>query len=189
MKQQFVNAQHWSIDKWISVLAIGGEQKKRFSILLESELSHRFMYLRAFLGHSGSTINPSLKDNVVLPEGFTENIYHVGNGKELRSIVNHGLFPGGISLKTGRQAVFFTAVNLMGNQDGLGEALSDLSQARIAPYKNTCKHFLEWWKRLVGQGFHHTSLHTLCAHAGHSVFFFSLFFVFFFLPIPRMTLG
>ena len=26
----------------------------------------------------------------------------------------------------------------MDNQDGLGETLSDLSQARLAPYKNTC---------------------------------------------------
>ena len=25
---------------------------------------------------------------------------------------------------------------------------------------------VEWWCRLVGQGLHHTSLHTLCAHAG-----------------------
>ena len=29
--------------------------------------------------------------------GFTEYIYHFGNGKELRSTVNHGLIPGGVS--------------------------------------------------------------------------------------------
>ena len=46
---------------------------------------------------------------------------HVGNGKELRSIVNHGLIPGGVSLRTGRHAVIFTIVNPMDNQDGLGE--------------------------------------------------------------------
>ena len=62
------------------------------------------------------------------------------NGKELRSIVNHGLIPGGVSLRTFRQAVFFTIVNPMENQDGLGN-LFDLSQARIAPYKNTWKPF------------------------------------------------
>ena len=101
----------------------------------------KFLYLRAIQGHSGSTINPALQDNVLLPEGFTEFLYHVGNGKELRSIVNHGLIPGGVSLKTGRQAVFFSVVNPMDNQDGLGEALCDLSQARLAPYKNTWEHF------------------------------------------------
>ena len=81
-------------------------------------------------GHSGSTITPALQDNVLLSEAFAEYIYHVGNGKAFRSMVNHGLIPGGVSLRTGRQAVFFTIVNPMGNQDGFGETLCDLSQAR-----------------------------------------------------------
>ena len=37
--------------------------------------------------------------------------------------------------------MFFTVVNPMDNQDGLGETHCDLSKARIAPYKNTWKHF------------------------------------------------
>ena len=95
-----------------------------------------------------------MQDNVLSPEGFTDYIYHVGNGKELRSIVNHGLIPGGVSLRTGRQAVFFTVVNLMDNQDGLRETLCDLSQARIVPYKNTWKHFQHtvcWCKSKLAQ--------------------------------------
>ena len=55
--------------------------------------------------------------------------------------MNYGLIPGGVSLRTGRQAVFFTIVNPMDNQDGLGETLCDLSQARLAPYKNTGERF------------------------------------------------
>ena len=55
--------------------------------------------------------------------------------------MNHGLIPGGVSLKTGRQAVFFTVVNPMNNQDGSGETLCDLPKSRVAPYKNTWKHF------------------------------------------------
>ena len=82
---------------------------------------HRFLYLRAIQGHSGSTLNLALQDNVLLPEGFTEYIHHVGNGKELRSTVNHGLIPGGVSLRTGRQAVFFTVVTPMDNPVGLRE--------------------------------------------------------------------
>ena len=69
--------------------------KEKVSILLESELSSSILVLSSNQGHSGSTINPALQDNVLLPEGFTEFIYHVGNGKEWRSIVNHGLNPGG----------------------------------------------------------------------------------------------
>ena len=107
--------------------------------MLEPELSSKFKYL--IQGHSGSTVSPALQDNVLLPEGFTEYTYHVANAKEWRSIVNHGLIPGGVSLGEGRQAVFFTMVNPMDNQDALGETLCDLSQARIAPYKNTWKRF------------------------------------------------
>ena len=105
-KKEFVNApSHLPIDKWISVLAKGGGQKKRFQYCLNPNHPYQFLYLRAIQGHSGSKINPALQDNVLLPEGFTEYIYHVGNGKELRSIVNHGLIPGGVSLRMGRQAV------------------------------------------------------------------------------------
>ena len=97
MKKHFVNAPHWSMCKWISVLAKGGGQEKRFQYCLNPNYPHQFLYLRAIQWHSGSTINPALKDNVLLPEWFTEYIYHVGNGKEWRSIVNHGLIPGRVS--------------------------------------------------------------------------------------------
>ena len=141
MTKDFVNAPHWSIEKWVSVPAKGGGQKKRLQYCVNPNYPHQFLYLRPIHGHSGSTINPALQDNVLLPDGFTEYIHHVGNGKELRSRVTHGLIPGGVSLRTGRQAVFFTIVNPMDNQDGLGETLCDLSQARIAPCKNTWKQF------------------------------------------------
>ena len=126
MKKHFVNAQHWSIEKWVSVPARGGGHKKRFQYCLNPSYPHQFLYLRAIQGHSGSTINPALQDNVLLPEGFTECFYHVGNGNELISLVNHGLIPGGVSFKTGRHAVFFTVVNPMDNQDGLGETVCHL---------------------------------------------------------------
>ena len=125
----------WSIEGWISFLVKGGGQKKRFQYCLNPNYPQQFLHLRAIQEHSESTINLARQDTVLLPECFTEYIYHVGNGKELRSIVNHGLIPGGVSLKTGRHAVFFTIVNPMDNQDGFGETLCDLWQARIAPCK------------------------------------------------------
>ena len=129
MKKDFVNTPHWSIYKWISALAKGGGQKKCFNIA----------WIRTILINSCA-----LQDNVLLPEGFTEFFHHVGNGKELRSIVNHGLVPGRVSLKTGRQAVFFTVVNPMDNQDGLGKTLCNLSQARIAPNKKYLETLSEY---------------------------------------------
>ena len=96
-------------------------KEKRFQYCVKPTYPHQFLYLRTIQGHSGSTFNPALQDNVLLQEGFTEYIYPVGNGKQLRSIVNHGLIPGGVSLKIGRHAVLLTVVNPMDNQDGLGE--------------------------------------------------------------------
>ena len=72
MRKDFVNAPHWSIEKWVSVLARGGGQKRRFQYCLNPNYPHPFLYLRAIQGHSGSTVNPALQDNVLLPEGFTE---------------------------------------------------------------------------------------------------------------------
>ena len=43
-------------------------KKKRFQCCLNPNYPHQFLYLRAILGHSGSTINPALKDKVLLPE-------------------------------------------------------------------------------------------------------------------------
>ena len=112
-------------------------KEKVSMFFLNPNYPQKFLYLRAMQGHSGSTINPALQDNVLLPSDFTRCIYHVGDGKELRSMVNHGLIPRGVNLKQGREAVFFTFVNPMDNQDGLGETLRHLSQARIALFKNT----------------------------------------------------
>ena len=58
-----------------------------------------------------------LQDNVLLPKGFTEYINHVGNKAELNSTIGNGLILGLKSLKTGRQAVFFTTVNPMDDEE------------------------------------------------------------------------
>ena len=136
-KEEFINAPHWSIDKWISVLAKGGGEKQRFQYCLNPNSSNQFLYFRAIQRHSGSSIiDLALQDNVLLPEGFTEYIYHVKNANELRSKVINGLIPGGKASKRRRQAAFSTIVNTMDDQNDLGETLFE---ARLAPYKNTWK--------------------------------------------------
>ena len=94
-----------------------------------------FLHLRAIQGHSGGThIDPTLQDNVLLPDGLAEHIYHVGSSHDLHSIIQSGLIPGGKSVKQERHAVFFTAVNPM-FVDQHEEVEFDLTNPRIAVYK------------------------------------------------------
>ena len=72
-----------------------------------------------------------LQDHVLLPKGFTEYIYHVGNASEINSIIRSGLIPGGRSLKRGRQSVFFTFTNPMEYDNSVGKTPCDLTKPRI----------------------------------------------------------
>ena len=95
------------------------ERRKDFNII---HTVNQFLYFRAIQCHSGdNAIDAELQDNVLLPKGFTEYIYHVGNASELNSTIRNGLIPRGKSLIRGRQAVFFTTVNPMDDGYGMGE--------------------------------------------------------------------
>ena len=51
------------------------------------------MRTRALQGHSGrNLIDPSLQDNVLIPNDFAEYIYHIGCAINLHSIPNSGLY-------------------------------------------------------------------------------------------------
>ena len=87
------------------------------------------VYFRAIQGHSGGVaMDPELQDNVLLPKGFTEYIYHVGNASEVHLIFRSGLIPGGQSLKRGGQSVFFTIVNPMEDDTCMEETPFDLTK-------------------------------------------------------------
>ena len=102
IKEKMIMAPSWSADKWTDVLSKGGGQKKRFQYCLTPNCPEKLLYIRAIQGHSGKAysgkarINPALQDNVLLPKFFIKYICHVGNGKELKSIVHRELVPGGI---------------------------------------------------------------------------------------------
>ena len=137
-KKKYDDASQWLLEDWISTLAKGGGAKTRSQHCVNPNSSSHFLYLRTIQGHSGgNAVDPALEDNVLLPKGFTEYIYHVGNANELNSIIRNGLIPGGKSLKRRRPAVFFTTVNPMEDENGLGEIPCDLTKPRIAPYRNT----------------------------------------------------
>ena len=104
LQDHFVFCHHWSDEKWKSSMAGGGGHKKRFQYCTDS--SEPTLYLRALQGHSGrSLIDPSLQDNVVIPDVFFKCIYHVGCATNLHSIINSELIPGG-QILSNRQTMY-----------------------------------------------------------------------------------
>ena len=149
-KAKFAGASQWSIEAWITCLAKGGGPKKKFQYCLNPDSSEHFLYFGAIQGHSGGTlVDPTLQDNVLLPDDFAECIYHIGNAHDMHSIIKSGPIPGGRSLrkdrqsvfsegrspKRDRQLVFLTAVNPMYASQDLEEVQYDLDKPRIT-YKN-----------------------------------------------------
>ena len=99
---------------WKSRIAGGGGHKKRFQYCTDP--SGEILYIRALQGHSGrNTIDPSLQDNVPIPDNFFEYFYHIGCAMNLHSIMNSGLIPGGQILSK-RQTVLFTFVDPMNKE-------------------------------------------------------------------------
>ena len=79
---------------WIDHLQTGGGQKKRFQFCTNSN-GTRILYLRAIQGHSGENpVDPSLQDNVLVPDNFFEFIYHVGSYFNMHSLIASGLIAG-----------------------------------------------------------------------------------------------
>ena len=96
---------HCSIRTWLSFLQRGSGVKKRFQYRVNPNSTEHFLYLRAIQGHSGGVhVDPTLQDNVLLPDDFAEHIFHVGNSHDLHSFIQSG--PGSNSLKKERHAVF-----------------------------------------------------------------------------------
>ena len=106
----------------MTFLAKGGRPTKRFQYCLNPIFSKHFLYFRAIQGHSGgNVVDPTLQDNVLLPDNFAEYIYHMVNLSGILSIIRSGLIPGGRSLKRDTQSVFFTAVNPMDEDQSMEE--------------------------------------------------------------------
>ena len=106
-KAKFDGTSQWPIEAWITVLAKGGGPKKRFQYCVNPTSSKHFLYFKGIQGHSGGTlVDPTLRDGVLLPDDFAENINHFGNAHDMRSIIQGGLIRGGRSLFKDRQSVF-----------------------------------------------------------------------------------
>ena len=125
LQKHYLHCHHWSDDKWKKSMAGGGGNilKKQYC----TDSSGTILYLRALQGHSGrNPIDPSLLDNVLIPNDFFEYIYHIGCAINLHSIMNSGLIREDKNLSK-RQTVFFTSVDPMNKE-------------RKDPEKMTWKH-------------------------------------------------
>ena len=90
-------------------MAAGEGAKRRVQYCTDD--SGIIIYFRALQGHSGrNLIDLSLQDNVVIPSGFFQYIYHIGCGFNLHSVINSGLIPGGQN-SSKRQTVLFLTVD------------------------------------------------------------------------------
>ena len=120
-------------------MAGGGGKKKIFQYCTDSS-GEEILYLRALQGQTGrNTIDPSLQDNVLIPNNFFEYIYHIGNAINLHSITKSGLIAGGQNASRNRQTVFFTAVNPLAKHHQDPTEL-DLTKPRLATYKQKGKY-------------------------------------------------
>ena len=116
LRYEFENSRHWYDEMWKSRMAGGGGHEKKFQYCTDSS-GQEILCLRALQGHSGrNPTDPSLQDNVVIPDGFLKYIFLIGCAINLHSITNSGLIPGGQNLSKERQTVFFTAVNPMNKE-------------------------------------------------------------------------
>ena len=69
LQKHFLYCHHWSDEKWKSIMARGGGNKKRFQNCTNS--SGEILYLRALQGHSGGNpIDPSQAGQCVNSEQF-----------------------------------------------------------------------------------------------------------------------
>ena len=134
---KFPSTKHLPVSAWITFLAEGGGPKERFKYCLNPILPYNSFTSEAIQGHSGGTlVDPTLQDNVLLPNDFTKFFYHIRNVHDMHSITNSGLIPGGKRLKKDRQSKLFTAVNPMDEHQYSEDAQYDLNKARIAVYSN-----------------------------------------------------
>ena len=135
LQKYFMYCHHWSDDKWKSSMAGegggGGGNTKRFQYCTDS--SGTILYLQALQGHSGrNLIDPTLQDNVLIPNNFFQYIYHVGCAINLHSIINSGLILGGQNLSN-TQTIFFLPVDPMDKNHKDPDTI-DLNAPRLAQY-------------------------------------------------------
>ena len=127
---------HWTDRDWIYVLPISMEMP-RFQICMNE--GGRTTHIRAIQGHRGEHF---CRSSILRSERHAfeleEMIFHTGSSRNYRSIVETGLWAGGIGSRRSRQACFFSALNPQ-EPDSLWD--TDKSQDPASePPNNSYKH-------------------------------------------------
>ena len=119
-------------------MAGDGGNNKRFQYCTDPS-GQEILYLRVLQGHSGrDPIDPSLQDNVLIPNNFFDYIYHIGCAVNLHSITNSGLITEGQNSSRHKQTVFFTATNPT-HKNHQDPVELDLTKPRLASCKQQSK--------------------------------------------------
>ena len=106
------------LKKWFAVLARVEDRRKGFNIAWTRTILKilvRSSNPRTFRKYNQSCI----ARQCIVTRRISSIFLSRRKRKQFRSTANRGLIAGGVILKTGRQAVFFTDVNPMDNQDGV----------------------------------------------------------------------
>ena len=105
------SSENWSIRLRIDHLQKVGGHKKKFQCCTDST-GEQILHLRAIQGHSEENpVDPSLQDNVLVPDNFFEFIYHVESYFNIHSNIASGLIAGRKNSERDRQTVLFSVVN------------------------------------------------------------------------------
>ena len=93
------------------------------------------LYIRAFQGHSGATVQPNFFSQKIVETSFAKELYHIGLAKCENAVQEGGPVPGGFKGNSGRQAVYVTLVNTMDKTPGKHhKAFTHLKPHRDAIY-------------------------------------------------------
>ena len=111
-------ASHWNdlLPKLVNAFRHQGKQQDEVWILPEFRAP---LYLPAIQGHiGGHMVMQELMGPVEIPYNWKEFVFHRGCSSNGNSIHETGLVAGGTESKEGRQTIFFTHLNPVGeNQD------------------------------------------------------------------------
>ena len=131
---------HCSIRTWIDQPQKKVEDERRDFSFCTDYIGSENLYFRAIQCYSGAnSVDPSLLDNVLIPDNFFEFVHHVGSVFIMHSISASELKAGGENHGRYRQAVFFTAVNPM-DKKWADKSEQDLTKPRFAAGKKRGKY-------------------------------------------------
>ena len=119
------------------------------TLRLNPHYSEHVLYITAIQGRSGGTlVDPTLQDNVLLPDDFADYICHIGNAHEMHSIIQCGLIPGGKRVKRDRQSVSSRKNSIVVQFEARSEErIAVLSNAipRSRSFQHTACYVLRKW--------------------------------------------